>query len=52
MFFIKIFVLIFRVKYFFLGDYYVLNGIKFWIINGFDVDIFIVYVKIDLFVVF
>lgn len=28
-----------------------MNGNKFWIINGFDVDIFIVYVKIDLVVV-
>lgn len=30
------------------GDYYILNGNKFWIINGFDVDVLIVYVKIDL----
>lgn len=30
------------------GDYYVFNGNKMWIINGFDVDVLVVYVKIDL----
>lgn len=27
------------------GDYYVLNGNKFWITNGPDADVFIVYAK-------
>lgn len=41
-----------KIKYFIsrfliLGDYYVLNGIKMWIINGFDVEVLVVYVKID-----
>lgn len=29
------------------GDKYILNGNKMWIINGFDVYIFVIYVKID-----
>ena len=29
----------------FLGDYYVLNGNKFWITNGPDADVLIVYAK-------
>lgn len=29
------------------NDCYVLNGNKFWIINGLDVDILVVYVKMD-----
>lgn len=48
MFSIKTFVLIFRMKYSFLGDYYVLNGTKFWITNGPDADTLIVYAKTDL----
>lgn len=35
-------------KYSFLGDYYVLNGTKFWITNGPDADTLIVYAKTDL----
>lgn len=45
---IKTFVLIIRMKYSFLGDYYVLNGTKFWITNGPDADTLIVYAKTDL----
>lgn len=30
------------------GDCYVLNGMKMWIINGFDCDMLVVYVKIDI----
>ncbi|OXB56134.1 hypothetical protein ASZ78_011718 [Callipepla squamata] len=30
------------------GDYYVLNGNKFWITNGPDADVLIVYAKTDL----
>lgn len=30
-----------------LGDYYVLNGNKFWITNGPDADVVIVYAKTD-----
>ena len=30
-----------------LGDYYVLNGTKFWITNGPDADVLIVYAKSD-----
>lgn len=30
-----------------LGDYYVLNGNKFWITNGPDADVLIVYAKTD-----
>ena len=30
------------------GDYYVLNGTKFWITNGPDADTLIVYAKTDL----
>ena len=29
----------------FLGDYYVLNGNKFWITNGPDADVLVVYAK-------
>lgn len=29
------------------GDYYVLNGTKFWITNGADADILIVYAKTE-----
>lgn len=29
------------------GDHYVLNGNKFWITNGPDADVFIVYAKTD-----
>ena len=29
------------------GDYYVLNGTKFWITNGPDADTLIVYAKSD-----
>lgn len=29
------------------GDYYVLNGNKFWITNGPDADVLIVYAKTD-----
>jgi len=32
---------------FFPGDYYVLNGNKFWITNGPDADVLIVYAKTD-----
>ena len=32
----------------FSGDYYVLNGTKFWITNGPDADTLIVYAKTDL----
>lgn len=35
----------------FLGDYFVLNGNKFWITNGPDADVLIVYAKTDLNVV-
>lgn len=31
-----------------LGDHYVLNGSKFWITNGPDADVLIVYAKTDL----
>lgn len=31
--------------YFSTGDYYVLNGNKFWITNGPDADVLIVYAK-------
>ena len=30
------------------GDYYVLNGTKFWITNGPDADTLVVYAKTDL----
>ena len=30
------------------GDHYVLNGNKFWITNGPDADVVIVYAKTDL----
>lgn len=30
------------------GDYYVLNGNKFWITNGPDADVYIIYAKTDL----
>lgn len=30
-----------------VGDYYVLNGNKFWITNGPDADVLIVYAKTD-----
>lgn len=30
-----------------LGDYFVLNGNKFWITNGPDADVLIVYAKTD-----
>lgn len=33
--------------YFSTGNYYVLNGNKFWITNGPDADILIVYAKTD-----
>lgn len=29
------------------GDYYILNGHKFWITNGPDADTFVVYAKTD-----
>ena len=29
----------------FIGDYYVLNGSKFWITNGPDADVLVVYAK-------
>lgn len=29
------------------GDYYILNGNKFWITNGPDADVLIVYAKTD-----
>lgn len=29
------------------GDYYVLNGSKFWITNGPDADVLVVYAKTD-----
>lgn len=29
------------------GDYYVLNGTKFWITNGPDADVLIVYARTD-----
>lgn len=29
------------------GDWYILNGNKMWIINGLDVDIYVIYVKMD-----
>ena len=32
---------------FFLGDYYLLNGNKFWITNGPDADVLVVYAKTD-----
>ncbi len=32
----------------FAGDYYVLNGTKFWITNGPDADTLVVYAKTDL----
>jgi alkylation response protein AidB-like acyl-CoA dehydrogenase len=31
----------------FIGDYYVLNGSKFWITNGPDADVLVVYAKTD-----
>lgn len=31
----------------FSGDYYILNGNKFWITNGPDADVLIVYAKTD-----
>ena len=31
----------------FAGDYYVLNGTKFWITNGPDADTLVVYAKTD-----
>lgn len=30
-----------------LGDYFILNGNKFWITNGPDADVLIVYAKTD-----
>ncbi len=30
------------------GDYYILNGSKFWITNGPDADVLLVYAKTDL----
>ena len=30
-----------------LGDYYILNGTKFWITNGPDADVLIVYAKTE-----
>lgn len=30
-----------------IGDHYVLNGSKFWITNGPDADVLIVYAKTD-----
>ena len=30
------------------GDHYVLNGTKFWITNGPDADVLVVYAKTDL----
>lgn len=35
------------VPFVFSGDYYVLNGNKFWITNGPDADVLIVYAKTD-----
>lgn len=32
---------------FFPGDYYILNGSKFWITNGPDADVLVVYAKTD-----
>ena len=29
------------------GDYYILNGTKFWITNGHDADVLVVYAKTD-----
>lgn len=29
------------------GDYYILNGSKYWIINGGEVDVYVVFVVID-----
>ena len=29
------------------GDYYVLNGTKFWITNGPDADVYVIYAKTD-----
>ena len=34
-----------------LGDHYVLNGNKFWITNGPDADVLVVYAKTDVTVV-
>lgn len=31
-----------------IGDYYVLNGKKFWITNGPDADVLVVYAKTDM----
>ena len=36
-----------HVKSFYSGDHYVLNGSKFWITNGPNADILVVYVKTD-----
>lgn len=36
-----------NVPIYLLGDYYVLNGNKFWITNGPDADVLIVYAKTD-----
>lgn len=33
--------------YFAEGDHYILNGVKFWITNGPDADVLIVYAKTD-----
>lgn len=35
------------IHFFAKGDYYVLNGNKFWITNGPDADVLIVYAKTD-----
>jgi alkylation response protein AidB-like acyl-CoA dehydrogenase len=32
----------------FAGDHYVLNGSKFWITNGPDADVLVVYAKTDI----
>ena len=32
----------------FAGDYYILNGSKFWITNGPDADVLVVYAKTDM----
>ncbi len=32
----------------FTGDYYVLNGSKFWITNGPDADVLVVYAKTNM----
>jgi hypothetical protein len=32
----------------FLGDRYILNGTKFWITNGPDADVLVVYAKTDI----